>query len=131
MIPKTVLKNGRSLIGKSDLSEIAIIGNIWISRIVDNSRYSGVERGTCLNKCLVTEPKSNLLQLRLPHRNDAKIAKICNLCTFWPVIQPISHLSKKDGLLTELQAKTARGCRLLLFQHHSYEVTLTSYNLKM
>ncbi len=53
--------------------------------------------------------------LRLPHRNDAKIAKICNLWTFWSVIQPI---------LGELQAKTSRGCRFLLFQHHSYEVTL-------
>ncbi len=31
----------------------------------------------------------------------------------------------KDCLLAELQAKTARGCRFLLFQHHSYEVTLT------
>ncbi len=30
----------------------------------------------------------------------------------------------KDCLLAELQAKTARGCRFLLFQHHSYEVTL-------
>ena len=34
--------------------------------------------------------------LRLPYRNDAKIAEICNLWTFWPVnvIQPISHLFK-------------------------------------
>ncbi len=51
-------------------------------------------------------------KLRLPHRNDDKIAKICNLWTFWPVIQPISNLFKiwqkalsgfwKDGLLAEL-----------------------------
>ena len=34
------------------------------------------------------------LPLRLPHRNDAKIAKIRNLWTFWPVIQPINHLFK-------------------------------------
>ncbi len=30
------------------------------------------------------------LYLRLPHRNDAKIAKILNLWTFWP----INHLFK-------------------------------------
>ncbi len=33
--------------------------------------------------------------------------------------------SWKDGLLTESQARMSRGCRLLLFWHHSYEVTLT------
>ncbi len=32
--------------------------------------------------------------LRLPHRNDAKITKICNLWTFWHVIQLIEHLFK-------------------------------------
>ncbi len=32
--------------------------------------------------------------LRLPYRNDAKIAKICNLWTFWPVIPLINHLFK-------------------------------------
>ena len=37
--------------------------------------------------------KSNA-HLRLPHRNDAKIAKICKLCAFWLVIQLISHLLK-------------------------------------
>ena len=36
----------------------------------------------------------NCLILRLPHRNDAKIAKICNRWTFWPVIQPINNLYK-------------------------------------
>ena len=30
--------------------------------------------------------------LRLPHRNDAKIAEFYNFCIFWPVIQQISHL---------------------------------------
>ena len=34
-----------------------------------------------------------LILLRLPYRNDAEIAKFCNFWTFWPVIQPISHLS--------------------------------------
>ncbi len=29
-----------------------------------------------------------LSTLRLPHRNDTKIAEICNLWAFWPVIQP-------------------------------------------
>ncbi len=31
---------------------------------------------------------------RLPYRNNAKIAEICNLWTFWSAIQPISHLFK-------------------------------------
>ncbi len=34
--------------------------------------------------------------LRLPHRNDAKIAEICNLWTCWPGIQPINHLFSKS-----------------------------------
>ncbi len=86
-------------------------------------------------------------ELRLPYRNDAEIAKFCKLLMFWPVIQLINHLFKirqkaclpnamehwakkhfvrfqKDPLLAELQAKTSKGCRLLLFQHHSYMVTL-------
>ncbi len=88
--------------------------------------------------------------LRLPHRNDAKIAKICNLWTFWLIISWITergykvwphqegHTSKSAergkmpflagsyqiGLL-ELQANMSRGCRFLLFWHHSYEVTLS------
>ncbi len=32
--------------------------------------------------------------LSLPHRNDAEIAKICNLWTFWLAIQLIFHLFK-------------------------------------
>ncbi len=48
--------------------------------------------------------------LRLPYRNDAEIAK-------------------SDGLLAELQAKTSKGCRILLFQHHSYMVTLRTLSL--
>ncbi len=72
----------------------------------------------------------HLCLLRLPYRNDAEIAKFCDLWTFWPVIQLINHLFKirqfqKDGLLAELQAKTSKGCRILLFQHHSYMVTLS------
>ncbi len=40
-------------------------------------------------------------------------------------------LDGKDGLLAELQAKMSRGCRFLLFWHHSYEVTLRfSYSLR-
>ncbi len=35
-----------------------------------------------------------LFTLRLPHRNDAKIAKICILWTFWLVTQLINHLFK-------------------------------------
>ncbi len=30
----------------------------------------------------------------------------------------------KDGLLTELQARTSKSCRFLLFWHHSYQVSL-------
>ena len=32
------------------------------------------------------------VRLRLPYRNDTKIAEICKLWTFCPVIQPICHL---------------------------------------
>ena len=32
----------------------------------------------------------------------------------------------KDGLLTELQARTSRDCRFLLFLHHNYQVSLTT-----
>ncbi len=39
-------------------------------------------------------PHNPFRVIRLPYRNDAKIAEICNLWTFWPVIQPISHLFK-------------------------------------
>ena len=35
--------------------------------------------------------------LRLPHRNDAKKAKICTLWTFWSVIQPMNNLFKPKG----------------------------------
>ncbi len=65
-------------------------------------------------------PKIQGQRLRLPHRNDAKIAEICNLWT-----------------LPELQGKTSRGCtnqictfimhdstRQRRMGHHSYEVTL-------
>ena len=40
--------------------------------------------------------------LRLPHRNDTKIAKICILWTFWLVIQLIYHLFQiqKKALFT-------------------------------
>ncbi len=31
---------------------------------------------------------------------------------------------KKDPLLVEIQAKTSKSCRILLFQHHFYMVTL-------
>ncbi len=57
--------------------------------------------------------------LRLPDSYDAKIAKICNLWTFWPVIQLI-----KDGLLIELQARTSESSKFLLLLHHNYQVSL-------
>ena len=37
---------------------------------------------------------------------------------------------RKDHLLAELQAKTSKGCRILLFQHHSYMVTLKGKCIK-
>ncbi len=37
---------------------------------------------------------NNKISLRLPYRNDAEIAKFCNLWTFWPVILLINHLFK-------------------------------------
>ncbi len=39
-------------------------------------------------------PKIYIPCLRLPCRNEAEIAKFCNLWTFWPVIQLINHLFK-------------------------------------
>ncbi len=88
--------------------------------------------------------------LRIPDSYDAKIAKICNFWTFWPVIQLINHLFKCyfknvtalftsmehwakglfvwfwiEGLLAELQVRMSRDCRFLLFWHHNYQVSLT------
>ena len=37
--------------------------------------------------------------LRIPDSYDAKIAKICNFWTFWPVIKLINHLFKIYGSL--------------------------------
>ena len=34
------------------------------------------------------------MSLSLPHRNDAKIAKICNFWPLWPVIKLMNHLFK-------------------------------------
>ncbi len=44
--------------------------------------------------CLHETKTFEAIVLRLPYRNDAKIAEISNLWTFWHVIQPISHLFK-------------------------------------
>ncbi len=44
------------------------------------------------NVCLMYSLSSDAL--RLPYRNDAKIAQICNLWTLWLVIQLINHLFK-------------------------------------
>ena len=81
----------------------------------------------------ITGISPELKRLRLPHRNDAEISKICHLWTFWLVIQLINDLYKirQKTLcqilkrLAESQAKMFRGCRFLLFWHHSYEVTLS------
>ncbi len=51
--------------------------------------YSFTNFGSCTVEILL------VIILRLPHRNDAKMAKICNLWTFWPLIQLINHLFKK------------------------------------
>ena len=54
--------------------------------------------------------------LRIPDSYGAKIAKNCNLWTFWPVIQ--------------LQAIMSRDSRFLLFQHHNYQVSLRLSTLR-
>ncbi len=53
--------------------------------------------------------------LRLPHRNDAKIAKVCNIWTFWLVIQLIHRLFKirqkaflQKGLLSDFEKMVYR-----------------------
>ena len=45
-----------------------------------------------------------------------KIPKICNLYTFWPVIQLIN---------LRLKARMSRSCSFLLFFNHSYQVYLS------
>ena len=47
-----------------------------------------------MNVCFMNYVYSVSCYLRLPHRNDAKIAEIFNFWTFWPVIQPINNLFK-------------------------------------
>ncbi len=85
--------------------------------------------------------KDSMLRILASYR--AKTAKISNLWTFWPIIQLISHLFKIGqnlaalfisikcwakrlfdgfwigGLLAELQARTSRSCRFLLFLPHN------------
>ncbi len=65
--------------------------------------------------------------LRLPHRNDAKIAKICFLWTFWLVIQLINHLLS-DFKMWFIGWITGQNVKKLLFWHHSYEVTLNTHS---
>ncbi len=43
---------------------------------------------------------NQLDRLRIPDSCDAKIAKFCNLWTFWPVIKLIKY-----GFLAELQVR--------------------------
>ncbi len=50
-----------------------------------------------LSVSLPHRPSNTLRQLiilRLPYRSDARIAKLCNLWTFWLVIQLMNHLFK-------------------------------------
>ncbi len=76
-----------------------------------------------LKKKIKWRTQENMPVLRIPDTYDAKI---CYFWTFWHVIQLKSHLFKiwQNGLLTELQARTSRNCRLLPFLHHSYQVSL-------
>ncbi len=67
--------------------------------------------------------------LRLPHRNDGKIAKICKTILACNTANNLIYTSRyvssddlfeekhfyKDGVLAELQAKTSRGSKILLF----------------
>ena len=57
--------------------------------------------------------------LRLLDTYASKIAIICHLKTFWPLIQLINHL------IAELQAWTSRSCKFLLFLKHRCLVILT------
>ena len=54
-----------------------------------------------------------LIVLRIPDSYDAKIAKICNFWTSWPIFQLLNHLFWIDGLfqLDELQARMSRTPR--------------------
>ena len=67
--------------------------------------------------------------LRKPDSYDDKIAKICNLWTFWPVNQPIKAFCRilKRLLLVELQARKSRGWRFLLLWHYNYQVKRDKY----
>ncbi len=71
---------------------------------------------------------------RLPHRNDAKIGKICILWTFWLAIYLINHLFKiqKRAFLPNapyMKKKYGHRPKWLLFLHHSYGVTLICNNV--
>ena len=82
---RPVNTNVRLLFSSIDLLTVTWQGQIcwqfmtsWSSVVKDNQK----------NKTR----KNKFGPLRLPHRNDAKIAKICNLRTFWLVIHLINHL---------------------------------------
>ena len=51
--------------------------------------------------------------LRIPDSYDAKIAKVCSLWTFWPVIghlvKKVSYRFLKDGLAAELFMEMCKG----------------------
>ncbi len=69
----------------------------------------------------------NLLSLDILACNSAKKSSFQNSTKHLFAQCSIDVGFWKDGLLAELQAKMYRGCRFLLFWHHSYEVTLMGW----
>ncbi len=53
---------------------------------------------------------SKLLNLRIPDSYNAKIAKICNLWTLWPVIQLMNRPKCQQGFPTELTPRVIPCC---------------------
>ncbi len=77
---------------------------------------------------------SNILKVASVGRGEITSANRCYFRNVTALFTSIERWAKrllvrfqKDGLLAELQAKTSKGCRMLLFQHHSYMVTLRVY----
>ncbi len=86
-----------------------------------------------LSLCLHEFPQSRLGELKMTSLQMCNFTS-ANRCYFKNVIALFTSMEcwaerlfvrfRKNPLLAELQAKTSKGCRILLFQHHSYMVTL-------
>ena len=63
-----------------------------------NTDCSSVKQLDCHN-IIISRGTGNMymfVALRIPDSYDAKIAKICNFWTFWPVIRLINNLFKME-----------------------------------